>query len=199
VTERPIDQELADLITPPKPKRQRGRLGSAALEYYRSLGEGRTFVQVAREFGVTESAVAKFAKRHSWEKRIHLEDPVRVAEVSREVQLRVRQKAGDLVSVDPAGDAEKARKVRAELLTTGLELLELGKKHLELVPIAEPKDVMRCIELGAKLMQAAMANETDKNGSDLVLVMRQKLAALTGGPPSEIKDAQVVEKENTDG
>lgn len=193
-----IDVELTNLITPPKP-RAKGKLPPEAFNYWVGLGDKRTFTAVALEYGCSASAVAKASVRNRWQQRLELERPERIQATTREVQLRVRQKVGDLVSVDPAGDAEKARRVKNELLTTGLELLELGKKHLELVALAEPKDVMRCIELGAKLMQAATENEADKNGSDLVLVMRQKLAALTGTTPPEIKDAEIAEKENDNG
>lgn len=182
-----VDQELVGMIEKPK---KRGRLGSAAFDFYRSLGDGRTFVQVARQFGVTESAVARFAGRHRWVERIHNESPQRAAEITEAVAIRVKDKVPALLSTSTA-DAEQARKVKDELLQVGMELVALGQQYLKTVPLSEPKDVLKAIDVGSRLMLQAVETSDEKSGASLVEMMKARLARLQAEP---VKDAAFTAK-----
>ena len=181
---KPIDVELTNMIGAEKPKKSRAKLGSAAFNHYRDQGDGRTLHATAVAFGVSDSAVCKFAKRHSWDLRIANESPQRAAEVSQAVAVRMKDKLPALLSASTAdADAEQARRVKDELLRVGAELVTLGQQYLKAVPLSEPQHVLKAIDLGSKLMLSAVESKDAKDGQTLIEMMKARLARLQAETP----------------
>lgn len=187
----PVDQDLVDQIGAEPVKKQRGRLGSAAFDYYRSLGDGRTFVQVAQRFSVTESAVARAAKRGRWRERIHNESPQRAAEISQAVAVRVQQAVPAMLLLSTSEDAEQARRVKNELLQVGMRLVATAEEYLAKAPLTEPQHILKALDIGSRLMLTATESKDAKDGQSLLALMQARLARLQVEP---VKDATFTTK-----
>ena len=123
-----------------------------AFDFYRSLGAGRSYQQVARRFSVAKRSVQKLADRDNWQKRIE------------EIEARARQAADEKAANSLAGVAEKHLKI-----VRALEAKALAS--LREMPIRSAGEA-------ARILDAALRNERSLLGLDAVAATENRSAEL---------------------
>ncbi len=109
-----------------------------AFDHYLSLGPGRSYDAVAKEFNVTKAAVVRLAQRESWQERIQ-----RIEAKTREL--------GDQRAV------ESITSIRERHAKLGKLLQGRGAEAIVRLQIQKPADALRAIEVGIEQELEAVA------------------------------------------
>lgn len=123
-----------------------------AYRFYLELGPGRTLAQVAREFGVTQASVQRWAKSFDWQRRVDQHD------------AQVARRTLDLAEQDSVETDAKARARNLQL--TQMALLQLAKALSSGNVRFQASDLTRLVELERTLVEGPDAARRDKSEGD---------------------------------
>ena len=125
-----------------------------AFEYYYSLGNKRSLLQVAEKFDVTVQAVGKWSVAHNWQERIEQRDI--------ENGRRLEKKTDDTIIETKA----RYRKIIKACIARGVELIKTGKIKPETI-----QDLERLIKTDMLLIGEA----TERNEMSFKLGLPEEL------------------------
>lgn len=145
----------------------------AAFAYYVSLGEKRSYGQVARQFKVCPRAIRKASKRGDWIPRLE--------RIEREAQERM-----DMSLVETRAEIKKRhlKMVRA-VATRGLQVLQ--RHELE-----RASEGVRAIDMAIRLERLLMGEPPENVGVSVAELTRREVETLVATPnePEEPSNAE---------
>jgi hypothetical protein len=134
-----------------------------AFKTYRDLLHKRTFVEVARLFGCSDTNIRQWAVRWSWAERVEAYDR-HLDQIDREEQVRAR------------------REMRRRQAQIGVQLQSLAmhgaatlqKQVDNKLPLhLEPGEIARLCDVGAKLERAARGEDSASEFSEITVVFER--------------------------
>jgi len=135
------------------------RIPEHAFDFYANLGPGRSYGQVAKEYGVSRRAVAQRADRDGWKARLqHIEEEAR--------------KRGDERLVETFDE------VRSRHLRTVRAMHARALTALKQFPLQDPMQAIRAAELTIKLERMILGEPSDSPGGSVEEITREEMRRL---------------------
>jgi len=135
------------------------RISESAFEYYVSLGEGRSYGNVAGHFGVSKRAIVKHAKRHRWAERL--------SKIEEAAQERVDQKLVESI--------EETRLRHFKILRA---MASRAVKAIQEYPLTSGMEGIRAAETVIKLERLLQGQPTERTAADVEAVVRREFEAF---------------------
>jgi predicted DNA-binding protein YlxM (UPF0122 family) len=106
-----------------------------AFEFYYSLGEKRSYTEVARKFTVSRTSVAKWSKAFNWQKRVQLRDVENAKKLEAKTDKKVVDEKTDFLNILRGTLADAVERIKSGKLgiRTQPELLKTIETALTLM------------------------------------------------------------------
>ena len=137
------------------------RIPTDAFEFYISLGEDRSYQQVAENFKFTKRAIQNCAHRENWARRLE--------KIERESRERTDRRLGETL------DDIRERHLKTLRAMNGRAL-----EALKTYPISSGMDAIRAAEAVIKLERLIVGDPTDRSAVSIEEVIRSEFARWTG-------------------
>jgi len=145
------------------------RIPIGAFEHYVSLGNGRSYEQVATHFGVTKRAVTKAAARERWSERL--------TKIERDAQTRVDEKLTESLEQMHLRHTKMLRAMASRAV-----------KALQEYPLTSGMDGLRAAEAVIKLERLVAGEVTERGASSVEVLIRSEYDQImrpVEGPENE--------------
>lgn len=131
------------------------RIPIGAFEHYVSLGNGRSYDQVATHFNVTKRAVTKAAARERWSERL--------AKIERDAQTRVDEKLTESLEQMHLRHTKMLRAMASRAV-----------KALQEYPLESGMEGLRAAEAVIKLERLVAGEVTERGASSVEVLIRNE-------------------------
>lgn len=131
------------------------RIPIGAFEHYVSLGNGRSYDQVANHFGVTKRAVTKAAARERWSERLE--------KIERDAQTRVDEKLTESLEQMHLRHTKMLRAMASRAV-----------KALQEYPLTSGMEGLRAAEAVIKLERLVAGEVTERGVSSVEVLIRSE-------------------------
>lgn len=131
------------------------RIPIGAFEYYVSLGNGRSYEQVAAHHGVTKRAVTKAAARERWSERL--------AKIERDAQTRIDEKLTESLEQMHLRHTKMLRAMASRAV-----------KALQEYPLTSGMDGLRAAEAVIKLERLVAGEVTERGATSVEVLIKSE-------------------------